>query len=285
MFQEATAVDYSLIGGINFGAAMAVSPAVIKLSQRYGPRLPMFLGAIILGGGFIAASFSVRIWHLYLSQGVLVGLGVGLLYLPSINILPQWFDKRRSLANAISSAGSGIGGLVFSLATGAMIRRLSLGWTLRITGCIALASNSLAVLLVRSRDDQVQPRYKLIDTALLKRVDVGLLLSWEFIMLFGYATIQFSLSDYALALGLPQSQADIVTAMLNVGTACGRPFIGLLSDRFGRFRITTVLTLLSAIFCFAIWIPATKLGPLLVFALLSGASYGVFFAVKFSPTE
>lgn len=233
----------------------------------------------MLGGGFIAASFASSIWQLYLSQGVLVGLGVGFIYLPSIAILPQWFDKRRSLANAISSAGSGIGGLIFSLATGVMIRNVSLSWALRITGIVTAAVNVTAVLFIRDRDDVIRPDYAGFDISLLRRSDVWLLLGWEFIILFGYIVIQFSLSDFTRSIGLSQSDADIVTATLNIGTACGRPFIGLLGDRFGRIEVSAMLTLLTGICCFAIWLPALSLSVTLLFAIVVGGIYGVFWAV------
>lgn len=47
----------------------------------------MLIGAVMFGGGYISASFATRIWHLYLSQGTLVGLGVGFIYVPSIAVL------------------------------------------------------------------------------------------------------------------------------------------------------------------------------------------------------
>ena len=50
-----------------------------------------------MAGGLAAASFARTTWHLYLTQGALVGLGTGLVYVPSMAILSQWFLKRRSL--------------------------------------------------------------------------------------------------------------------------------------------------------------------------------------------
>lgn len=75
--------------------------------------------------GSITASFNRQIWELYLSQGLLVGFGIGLLYITSTAILSQWFERKRSLANSISSAGSGSGCACFTWAPEAMIERLS----------------------------------------------------------------------------------------------------------------------------------------------------------------
>lgn len=82
---------------------------IVRLSSV---RVGMLIGLILESGGFIAASFATKIWHLFLTQGVLFGVGLGFLFTSSVGIVSQWFDKKRSVANGIVTAGSGIGGLV-----------------------------------------------------------------------------------------------------------------------------------------------------------------------------
>jgi MFS family permease len=118
-------MDFALIGGLNFSMAMLSAPAVTAIARKYSTKLPMILGVGLLAAEYISASFSKKIRQLYLSQGILIGVGVGFVYVPSIAVLSQWFDKKRSLANGISSAGSGIGGLIFSFMDGAVIETLS----------------------------------------------------------------------------------------------------------------------------------------------------------------
>lgn len=132
VFPGATPLDYAFIGGLEFGASMLISPACTILTRRIGRRAVMTTGVFVMAGGFIAASFAKQIWQLYISQGLLVGLGVGCIFIPAIAVLPQWFLKRRSLAQGLASCGSGFGGLAFSLGTSAMIEQLSLAWALRI---------------------------------------------------------------------------------------------------------------------------------------------------------
>jgi len=64
-------LDFAFVGGLNFGAAMLSAPMVTGLCRRTGIKPLMTTGAFILGGGFVAASFATRIWHLYLTQGAL----------------------------------------------------------------------------------------------------------------------------------------------------------------------------------------------------------------------
>lgn len=282
-FPEATPRDFAFIGGFNFSAAMVVSPLVTTLARQYGKHLTMALGVVFQATGFATASVSRHIWQLYLSQGVLVGLGTGFLYIPSTAILSQWFSQRRSLANGISAAGSGVGGAVFAWATGSMIERFSLAWSLRITCFIGFVANSIATILIRDRNKHIQPGQLAFDTRLLARLDVCLLLSWAFVSMLGYIVLLFSLGDFAIAIGLSRSQSTTIIGVLNIGTAVGRPIIGIWSDKFRRVDVAAMLTVLSGVSCFAFWLPAMAYGLTIFFALLIGAILGVFWMVGFLP--
>lgn len=196
-------------------------PLVTVLTKLTSMKVPVASGATMLRGAFIAASCASQIWHLYLSQGVLVGIGVGCLYAPSLPVLSQWFTRRRSLANGISAAGSGTSGLVFSFAIGAMIDNLSLAWSLRIIGVITLFMNTLAAAFIRDRNADIQLKQRPFDRELLCRAEVWLLLAWSFISMLGYITLLYSLSDFALSIGLSRDRATQIIAILNAGTAIG----------------------------------------------------------------
>ncbi|KMU77657.1 hypothetical protein CISG_01414 [Coccidioides immitis RMSCC 3703] len=275
-FPEARPLDYALIGGFNFSVAMIFAPFVTILARETGARFTMGLGVVFLVSGFVAASFVKRLWQLYISQGVMVGLGIGLVYIPNVAIISQWFDKKRSLANGICGAGSGLGGLMFSFTTEAVIRKLSLSWAFRITAIVVTVMLSISIALIKHRNEAIQPPQRGFDTKLLRRTDVLLVVSWAFVSMFGYMTLLYSLPDYARSIGLSKPQAASVNAMLNLGTAIGRPLIGISSDRFGRVQVAGSLTFFCGIICFAIWLPGTLYGVLILFALLCGGMLGVF---------
>jgi len=201
-FPGSQALDYAFIGGFNFGFAMVVSPLVTFLARRLGIHVTMLIGTAILGGGFTAASFATSIVHLYVTQGAMVGLGVGFIYIPSVAVLAQWFHRRRSLAYGITAAGSGIGGLVFSLVTGPMIQNIGYKWSLRMIGVLTFMANLLAATFIKDRNAAVRPSQLAFDVKLLRRYDVLLLLSWAFISMLGYMVLLFSLSDFAISIGL-----------------------------------------------------------------------------------
>ena len=280
LYPNTTAIDFAFIGGFNFSMAMLVAPFATIFARKLGTQLCIAFGAVLLAAGFVSASFTSRVWQLFLSQGVLVGFGIGFTYIPSIAILSQWFHTKRSLANGISAAGSGIGGLIFSFATEAMINNISLAWSLRITGIVCGIMNLTAAVIIRNRNEIVNPPQRAFDTKLLFRYDVALLLAWAVISMLGYITILFSLSDFARSIGLSDTEAAAISAFLNLGTAMGRPFIGIISDRYGRMETAGTLTFVCGITCFALWLPATSYGVTVLFAIINGAILGVFWVVS-----
>lgn len=145
---------------------------------------------------------------------------------------------------------------------------------------IVFIMNLIAALLIRDRNLALKPTQRGFDRKLLRRYDVVLLLAWGFVSMLGYITVLFSLSDFALSIGLSRDQSSMVTALLNLGTVLGRSFIGVVSDRYGRIEVAGLLTFVCGVSVFAIWLPATSFWITTVFAISNGAILGVFWVVR-----
>lgn len=79
VFPGATDVDFAFIGGLSFGCAMAVAPLANYLSKRYSNfKVPLWVGLIVYIVGQVLAGLSTKIWELFLTQGLLFGIGMGL---------------------------------------------------------------------------------------------------------------------------------------------------------------------------------------------------------------
>lgn len=65
---------------------MLAAPLVTALTRRFGKHVTMPIGVTLQTTGYITAGFTTHIWQLFLSQGVLVGLGVGFIHIPSLPI-------------------------------------------------------------------------------------------------------------------------------------------------------------------------------------------------------
>ncbi len=78
------------------------------ISDRYGTRIVVLAGAILLGLGLVGASQATELWQFQLIYGLLVGTAAGSFYAPMIAAASLWIDKHRSLAVALVSAGMGV---------------------------------------------------------------------------------------------------------------------------------------------------------------------------------
>ena len=236
----------------------------------------MFIGVGFVTGGFIAASFAKQFWQLCLTQGVMVGLGTGLLFVSSIPVVSQWFRKKRSLAQGICSAGSGVGGIIASASTTPMIEHISLAWSLRVMGLICFVTLFIASCLVRDRNASIRPRQHPFDIKFFRRYDCLLLLGWGFFTLLGYMTFLYSLPDYTIAIGTSQSTASITVILVNLATGIGRPLTGIVSDKCGRITTAMAASLICALLDFVVWMPTQSLAGVLVFSILIGNIFGIF---------
>ncbi|KAK7535753.1 major facilitator superfamily domain-containing protein [Phyllosticta citribraziliensis] len=278
-FPGATRLAFALVGGLSISQALFVSPLATATTRRFGTRVTLLVGVFFETLALICASFASQIWHLFLTQGVCFGWGMGFLFVGSVGVVPQWFTTRRSFANGIAASGSGVGGLTYSLATNTMIERIGLGWAFRVLGICAFSVNTVCALVIKDRNKHIGSSQLAFDYRLFKRPEFLLLLAFGFLSMLGYIVLLFSLPNYATSIGLSAHQGSVVGAMLNLGQALGRSPIGYFSDVIGRLNMAASMTLLVAVFSFAIWIPAKSYGVLLLFALLCGTVAGTYWAV------
>ncbi|CAF9910590.1 MAG: hypothetical protein HETSPECPRED_010110 [Heterodermia speciosa] len=275
-YPGARPLDFAFVGGLSISMALFVSPIATSTTRLFGTRVTLLIGVCLETLALMGASFTHRIWQLLLSQGVCFGFGMGFLFVGSVGIVPQWFTKKRSLANGVGTAGSGIGGMMYSLATNAMIQSLGVGWAFRILAILAFVVNSVCAMLMKDRNKAIGSSQLAFDYRLFKRKEFLLLLGWGFFSMLGYIVLLFSLPNYALSIGLTASQGSVVAALLNLGQGLGRPFVGIFSDTVGRINIAFAATLICGILCFTIWIPAKVYGVLVFFAIVVGTVAGTF---------
>ncbi|KAG5927625.1 hypothetical protein E4U42_001992 [Claviceps africana] len=275
-FPGATALDYAFIGSLSVSCGLLVSPLATVCVRKFGTKPTMLAGAIMETASLLCASFASKTWHLFLAQGLLFGLGIGFLFTPSVGIVPQWFTTKRSLANGVAVSGSGLGGLLYSFASGAMLRNLGLGWTFRVLGILAFVINTACILLIKDRNKIIGSSQLAFDTTLLKRPEFLLVLGFGWFSMLGYVVLIFSLANYANEIGLGASEAALISALFNLSQGLGRPLMGFWSDRTGRINMAGFMTALAGVVVLVIWINAKAYGVLIFFALVGGGLAGTF---------
>ncbi|KAH0401762.1 putative monocarboxylate transporter, partial [Aureobasidium melanogenum] len=276
VFPGATYLEFAFVGSLSIACALLVSPVATIVTRKFGTKTTLFTGVVFETASLIGASFANQIWQLFLSQGVCFGFGMGFLFVGSVGIVPQWFTTKRSLANGIATAGSGLGGLIYSLATGAMIPSIGLAWAFRVLGIVACVVNGICAMLVKDRNKAIGSSQLAFDAQLFKRTEYLLLLGFGWFSMLAYVVLLFSLANFARSVGLTASQASTVSAILNLGQAVGRPPIGYFSDSIGRINMATLMTFISGLFALVIWTNAKSFGVLIFYAIVGGTVAGTF---------
>ncbi|XP_068438944.1 monocarboxylate transporter 6 [Clinocottus analis] len=106
---DATNSETSWVPSIMTSALHAGGPLCSVLVERLGCRTTVMLGGVLSGLGMAASSFSQSVVQLYITAGVITGLGFCFSFQPAVTILGHYFVRRRAFANAMSSTGTALG--------------------------------------------------------------------------------------------------------------------------------------------------------------------------------
>ena len=112
------------------------SPFQAFLVERFGARTLISLGALMSGGGWILSARAESVGTLYLTYGVICGIGTGIIYVGVIGLMVRWFPDRRGLATGLAAAGYGAGAILTSFPIDGMIKGSGYAATLVTWGAI-----------------------------------------------------------------------------------------------------------------------------------------------------
>ncbi|KAK9760991.1 hypothetical protein K7432_014466 [Basidiobolus ranarum] len=250
----------------------------VKLVDRYGYRTFEFIVSVLIIGSLIAASFAKEAWHLYLTQGILYGVGASLCFYPAVSIPAQWFKKRRGLATGIAVAGTGVGGLALSPLTRKLIDSFGIQWTLRIMGIGSFVILLVACALLRTRLPP-PPRGKFINLQLFKNSYFQLMVSGGFILSLGYMIPFFYIPSYAVSQGLSSNQGALIIGVVNGMSAIGRIVLGSIADKAGRVNMLFVCIVIGALDILLFWSFAHEFGTILGFGMVYGFFAGGYISL------
>jgi len=248
-----------------------LSPLQGYFIDKFGPRLLLSAGAALTGLSWIAAAYVTSLWGLYLTYGLLGGIGTGIIYVGVVGMMVQWFPDRRGLAVGVVAAGYGIGAVLTTFPISQSLASNGFESTLVLFGFILAAVGILAALGMRRPDPALVAAKKaeqdpdVLDTG-RNYAPREMLRSPVFWLLFVMMTMMsttglmvisqmgaiarnFQVAD-ALVFGL--AALPLALTLDRITNGLTRPFFGWVSDRIGRENTMLIAFGLEGI-AIAVW--------------------------------
>lgn len=260
------------LGGFAWGA----------IYDRCGARIVVMTGAVLLGLALVLASRTGSLLVFQITYGVLVGLAASAFFAPMIALTTAWFDKNRSLAVSLVSAGMGVAPMTISPFARWLISAYDWRTAMFVIGVAAWALLVPAALLVR------QPPKPAADGAVsdVAADDSGMsvaqaLRSPQFIVLAltffaccaAHSGPIFHMVSYAMLCGIAPMAAVSIYSIEGLAGLGGRLLYGVLADRLGvKPVLITGLAIQSVVI--AAYLAASELGQFYTLAVIFGATYG-----------
>lgn len=265
----ATLVGFAL-GGVGMG----------RLADRFGIRVPLMVGAVLLGLGYVAAASATAYWQFVLAQAVLIGmLGSSASFGPLVADVSHWFVRRRGIAVAIVASGNYLAGTIWPpLLQHAFA---TIGWrhTHLAIGLFCIATMLPLAMLLRRRPAFAAGTAQGASGAAPQRPPIPANALQLLLVLAGLSCCiamsmpQVHIVAYCTDLGYgPARGAQMLSLMLGLGIV-SRLASGLVADRIGGIG---TLIIGSTLQCLALlfYLPFDGLTSLYLVSALFGLSQG-----------
>lgn len=257
------------------------SPFQGFLVDRFGPRLLLSLGALLTGLSWVLSANVHSVGGLYLTYGVLGGLGTGIVYVGVVGLMVRWFPQRRGFAVGMVAAGYGFGAILTTFPISSSLASAGYAQTLTLFGYIIGAVGLIAAQGIKrppsdpaSQPGHPAPKSTGVGPAAMLKTPVFWLMFAMMTMMSTSGLMVISqmgafAKDFGVATVLVWGMAALPLALTidRFTNGLTRPFFGWVSDRIGRENTMALAFGLEAIAMFA-WLGLRE-DPLW-FVLLSG---------------
>jgi MFS family permease len=256
------------VGGVAMG----------RLADRSGIRVPLVIGALMLGAGYAAAAAAASYWQFVLAQAVLIGmLGSSATFGPLVADVSHWFLRRRGIAVAIVASGNYLAGALWPPVLQHAVE--TVGWRQAHLGIGALCVATmlpLAFLLGRRAGfdtGAAKAGARWLEPPASPAALQALLVLAGIACCVAMSMPQVHMVAYCGDLGYgPARGAEMLSLMLSLGVV-SRLASGLIADRVGGVG---TLALGSTLQCLALllYLPSDGLASLYVVSAVFGLSQG-----------
>ncbi len=261
--------------------------------NRKGPRVVALTGGFLYGLGVFLASLSAnKLWWLYLSYGLIGGIGVGFSYIVPIAVLVKWFPDRRGLITGIAVGGFGAGALVTAPVATRLIQSVGVLQTFAYLGVAYLVITMATGYFMQNPPDGWKPAGwapSAVQTSQRAAMDYtlgGALKTWQWWALWALLFLNTSAGISIISQESPIFQeiakvgAAVAAGMVgiaSIGNAAGRIFWAWVSDAITRrWTFVTMFLLQVGLFWILPGISSAAILTVLSFVVLMcyGGGFG-----------
>lgn len=276
-----TPSQVSWIGSVQVFLLFALGIPAGKLFDDGRFRLCIGAGSAI----FVFSSFMLSLakpqqyYQYFLAQGVGMGTGMGLMFLPAVSVTSHYFRARRSLAMGIVVAGSSIGAVIHPIILNNTFGRPDgFAWGVRYTAFLdaglLIAANVLMKTRLPPKPSKLRPKQVLKEFFTSDKPYI-LYAAGSFLVVWGLYVPFFYLQLFTALHGVSSVLVTYSISIMNVSSIFGRIVPNLLADRYGVFNIMIPSTMITAGLVFAL-LGATTTAGTVVFGILYGFFSGAF---------
>ncbi|KAJ3493148.1 hypothetical protein NLJ89_g11085 [Agrocybe chaxingu] len=277
--QTASASAISWIGSTQLFFLLAMALPGGKLLDMGYFRHTTFIGSLILVFSLFMVSICdpQKYYQLYLAQGLGVGIGSGLLYVPCLAVQSHHWRARRAYAMGIVATGSSLGGIMFPIVLNELFKSsLGFHWGVRVSAFMGLAMLGAANILMTPKkkfNSNAQDRPDLDLKGIMTDVPYLISIFAMFFANWGIFFPYFYLQLFAILHGVNHTTAFYLIAIMNAAAVPGRIFPSMLADHFGPYNVITPALLSCTVLIYAM-MSIGSLGSVIVFAILYGFMSG-----------
>jgi MFS family permease len=264
---------------INF---LAMAPASFlwgSLSDRIGPRPVLLAGSVLLGLGTALASRAGSLLEFQIVYGLLVGIGTGAIFAPLMATVTLWFERRRSLAVSLVSAGMGVAPMTVSPFARWLVSTWDWQTAMLGIGVMAWAVMIPAALFVRRAP--VTPRAArgaggqggMTTLQALRTPTFGVIAMTYFCCCATHSGPIFHTVSYAIACGIAPLAAVTIYSVEGLAGLVGRLVFGLAGDRYGA-KAALVCGLMIQATAAGVYFFTNDLAGFYMVAMVFGMAYG-----------
>ncbi len=225
--------------------------------------------------GYMMTSLASQYYQIMLAQGLCVGIGTGCLFVPSVALLPQYFKKKRALANGIAATGASIGGVIYPIMFYKLEREVGFPWATRALAFVCLGTCSLSIAVMRVRFTPTQKR-ALLQLSAFKEAEYRLFCLAMFLGFLGFYNFLIFVQPWAIQKGIVTDDFGFyLLSILNAASTFGRLAPNFIADHWGPLNMLTPAAGLAALMAFC-WIAIHSSAGIIILAILYGFFTGGF---------